>query len=148
MPYLPIKSSLRKWAREAGPARVRRGVSQAQLAKQLGERQSFVSGVETGSAFTGKSISSDTLSRLFAFASAIDHAMPPEYARGEVKPIPKRALKPVPGAKEPEAKKTSRLPTLNTISTATLLSMVVHLTAQNLLTTDGAMRLVALAKGG
>jgi hypothetical protein len=112
-----------------------------------GLSQAFISGVETGSAYQGETVSTETVRKLRILAVAIKHPLPSGFTDDDsLSVVEKRGYKP--RSIEPKARRRKPKTEGRGVRPKALLSLVIQLRKDGALTDDGAMRLVALANGG
>jgi transcriptional regulator with XRE-family HTH domain len=147
MAFHPITASLRSWLSEVSASRVASGSSQEVVARTTGLSQAFISGVETGSAYRGETVSTETVRKLRILSGAIKHPLPIGFTDdGSLSVVEKRGYKP--RAVEPKTGRRKPKAGGRGVRPKALLSLVIQLRKDGALTDDGAMRLVALANGG
>jgi transcriptional regulator with XRE-family HTH domain len=138
---------MRSWLLSATSAREALGLSQRQVARNLGLLQSFVSGVETGNSFRGSSVSTATVEKLRTMALVLDHPLPEEYATDEgLAGIdrPAKRTYTARNAKKPRRTRQKHLPPGTRVGVA-LVSLVATLESEGKLAPDVARRLLDLA---
>ena len=147
MAFHTITDSLRSWLSEVSASRVASGSSQEAVARATGLSQAFISGAETGSAYRGETVSTESVRKLRILSGAIKHPLPFGFADDEsLSVVEKRGYKP--RAVEPKARRRKVKTEGRGVRPRALLSLIIQLCKDGALTDDGAMRLVALANGG